>query len=223
VLVAIDPNRRLNNGQPSFLAFCLDSLDLQAGDHAVHIGCGVGYYTAILATVVGPTGHVTAIELDADLAARARDNLAYLAHVSVIVGDGGEHDPGPSDAIFVNAGATHPRAVWLDALRPGGRLLIPLTVAVDAIGHGWGGLLKITRQAHGFAARFISEVRIFPCIGARAAELNKQLEDAFRRRTWAAVQQFRRDPHEPTEACWLHSEKFCLSTVPVPSEAASET
>ena len=94
VPVAIDAARRLNNGQPSFLAFCLDSLDLQEGDHAVHVGCGIGYYTAILTAVVGPQGRVTAIELDPDLAARARENLAHLNHVAVVAVDGSEHDPG---------------------------------------------------------------------------------------------------------------------------------
>jgi protein-L-isoaspartate(D-aspartate) O-methyltransferase len=213
VLVAIDTTRRLNNGQPSFLAFCLDALDLQLGDHAVHIGCGVGYYTAIVAELVGPTGQVTAIELDPDLAARARENLIDLPHVVVIEGDGSQHDPGPSDAILVNAGATHPPSIWLDSLRPDGRLLVPLTVALDAIGHGRGGMLRIVRHPQGFAARFISEVGIFPCIGARDAELNKQLEAAFRRHTWESVQSLRRERHEPVETCWLHGEAFCLSTL----------
>ena len=67
VLVAIDPVRFLNNGQPSFLAFLIDALDLQEGEHVVHIGCGTGYYTAILAEIVGSTGRVTAIEIDAEL------------------------------------------------------------------------------------------------------------------------------------------------------------
>ena len=214
VLVAIDTTRRLNNGQPSFLAFCLDALDLQPGDHAVHIGCGVGYYTAIMAELVGPTGRVTAVELDPDLAARARENLSDLPHVAVIEGDGSQHDPGPSDAILVNAGATHPPSIWLDSLRPGGRLLVPLTVAFDAMGHGRGGMLRIVRHPQGFAARFISEVGIFPCIGARDAELNTQLEAAFRRHTWESVQSLRRDRHEPLETCWLHGEGFCLSTLP---------
>jgi protein-L-isoaspartate(D-aspartate) O-methyltransferase len=220
VLVAIDTARRLNNGQPSFLAFCLDSLDLQGGDHAVHVGCGVGYYTAILAAVVGPQGRVTAIELDQDLAARARENLAHLKHVAVVAGDGSEHDPGPSDAIFVNAGATHPRAVWLDSLRPGGRLLIPLTVAIDASGHGRGGILKVTRRPGGLEACFISEVGIFPCIGARDPDANDLLQAAFRRHTWESVQSLRRDPHDATEHCWLHVRGVCLSTVPVLRDGA---
>jgi len=43
-----------------------------AGEHVVHIGAGVGYYTAILAKLVGAEGRVTAIEFDAELAARAK-------------------------------------------------------------------------------------------------------------------------------------------------------
>jgi protein-L-isoaspartate O-methyltransferase len=37
--------------------------------------------------------------------------------VNVHHGDGGQFDAGAVGAIFVNAGATHPQAIWLDALR----------------------------------------------------------------------------------------------------------
>jgi protein-L-isoaspartate(D-aspartate) O-methyltransferase len=42
----------------------------------VHIGAGTGYYTAILACLVGPSGKVTGIEVDASLAARATVQMA---------------------------------------------------------------------------------------------------------------------------------------------------
>ena len=109
VPVVFDPARWLNNGLPSFVAFLIDALDLQPGEHVVHVGCGTGYYTAILAEVVGPSGRVTAIEIDPDLATRAQSNLIHLPHVEVIQADGGEYDSGSTNAIFVNAGATHPR------------------------------------------------------------------------------------------------------------------
>jgi protein-L-isoaspartate(D-aspartate) O-methyltransferase len=218
VVVAIDATRQLNNGQPGFLALLIEALELQWGDRVVHIGCGLGYYTAIVAEVVGPAGSVTAVELDPTLAARAGTHLRQWPQVTVVAGDGGAYDPGPSDAILVNAGATHPRPVWVDALRQGGRLLVPLTVARHASGHGGGGVLKITRQPHGLTARFIADVNIFPCIGARDPQMNDQLQDAFRRGTWAAVQSLRRDPHDPTDACWLHGSDFCLSTAAVPIE-----
>lgn len=219
VLVAIDASRRLNNGQPSSLAFWFDSLELQKGEHVVHIGCGVGYYTAILAEVVGPSGHVTAIEIEPALAARAGRNLSHLPHVEVVEADGGVYAPGPSGAIFVNAGATHPCLVWLNALRPGGRLLVPLTVASDPSSLGRGGMLKITRQPRGLTACFISEVGIFPCIGVRDAELNAELQEAFRRPAWKALQSLRCDVHERSDACWLHTQEFCLSTAALALDA----
>jgi len=212
VLVAIDTARRLHNGEPAALALWMDALDLQPGERVVHIGCGVGYYTAILAELVGSTGHITAIELDTDLAARSRKNLSHLAQVEVLERDGTTYDAGPTDAIFVNAGATHPCPLWLGALRPGGRLLVPITVAISPLGHGRGGMLKVTRNGGGFSARFISEVGIFPCLGARDPEMNEKLTGAFRGGAWHGVRSLRQDRHEPTETCWLHGGDFCLST-----------
>jgi protein-L-isoaspartate(D-aspartate) O-methyltransferase len=211
VLVAIDVERKLNNGHPSFLAFLIEQLALQAGDHIVHVGCGTGYYTAVMAEVVESVGNVTAYEIDSGLAERARENLSYLPHVEVIAGDGGEMDPGPSDAILINAGATLLRPVWLNALRLGGRLLVPLTVDDEDNGSQWGRVLKVAHQSQGFAARFVSEVGIYPCYGARDSAFNDKLKKAFKRRDWKAVQSLRRDPHEPDDTCWLHGETFCLS------------
>ena len=215
VLVAIDPERWLNNGQPSFLAFLIDALKLQEGEHVVHVGCGTGYYTAILAEVVGPKGRVTAIEIDPELAGRARRNVSYLAHVEVTEGDGGEYDPGPSDAILINAGVTHPRSIWLDSLRLGGRLLFFLTAETETDGIGGGHVLKVTCEPGGFACRFISQVGVFSCLGTRDPELNRRLTEAFSRGDWKSVQSLRRDAHEPADTCWLHSDNFCLSRLDV--------
>ena len=52
-------------------AFLLDQLDIAAGEHVLHLGCGTGCYTAIVARLVGPTGKITAIEIDAGLAEKA--------------------------------------------------------------------------------------------------------------------------------------------------------
>ena len=64
-------------------------LDLAAGDHVIHVGAGQGYYSAILAEIVGPTGRVTAIEIDPDLAMKARRNLASdWPQATVVAADG---------------------------------------------------------------------------------------------------------------------------------------
>jgi protein-L-isoaspartate(D-aspartate) O-methyltransferase len=218
VLVAIDPSRHLNNGQPSTLALFIDSLELKEGDRVLHVGCGVGYYTAIIAEVVGPTGQVTAVEVDGGLAERARNNLAYLSQVRVLHGDGAAYEPGATDAIFINAGATHPQSFWLDGLASGGRLLFPLTFSREPAESGAGFMLKVTRASEGeeYAARFVSPVSIYPCIGARDEQMNTKLREALMRGTWATVKSLRRDTHEPSDTCWLHGGDFCLSTSRLP-------
>ena len=69
VLIAIDEQRRLNNGQPSLWARMYEDLDLSNGAQVMHVGAGTGYFSAILAEIVGRAGRVTAIEIDAALAA----------------------------------------------------------------------------------------------------------------------------------------------------------
>ena len=76
VLIAYDEQRRLNNGQPSLWAFVFDKLGVASGERVVHLGCGMGYYSAVLAELVGPTGKISAIEIDEPLAGRARAALA---------------------------------------------------------------------------------------------------------------------------------------------------
>lgn len=64
VAVAIDPSRDLYNGQPSLIARWIDELGIAPGQHVVHIGCGTGYFTALLAHVVGPSGRIDAIDVE---------------------------------------------------------------------------------------------------------------------------------------------------------------
>lgn len=213
VLVAIDRQRRLNNGSPALWAMLFDALHPRPRERATHVGCGTGYYSAVLAEIVGPGGRVCAIEIDSGLAVRARENLAHRPWVEVIAGDGTKLETGPADVVVINAGATHPVLAWLEGLAPGGRMLLPLTVDGGA-GFGGGGVLFIERRNGALAARFISRVGIFPCLGARDPELNRRLGEAFGRGMQAAlaVQSLRTDPHTDEERCWLHAEDFCLST-----------
>ena len=74
VLVGLDTKQKINNGQPAYHAKWIAALDPPLGGHAVHIGAGTGYYTAILAHLVGPTGRITAIEYD----------LAWISHTILL-------------------------------------------------------------------------------------------------------------------------------------------
>ena len=207
IVVAIDASRGLNNGQPSGLAAWLQALELRRGDRVLHIGCGLGYYTAIIAAVVAPHGEVIGVELDAALASRAGANLMSVKRVSVVAGDGCEFDPGPVDAILVNAGATHPRSLWLERLRPGGRMLLPLTDD-----NGTGIVLRVRREEAGYVAQVVATATIFHCHGGRDSDVSRRLRAHFARGGWRSVQSLRRDSHELSTDCWLHADDFCLST-----------
>jgi protein-L-isoaspartate(D-aspartate) O-methyltransferase len=78
----------LFNGVPGLLAMAIDRLGLKPGDRALHLGAATGYYTALMAQWVGESGRILALEVDADLAARAATNLASMPWVEVRQSDG---------------------------------------------------------------------------------------------------------------------------------------
>jgi protein-L-isoaspartate(D-aspartate) O-methyltransferase len=206
VLIALDESRQINNGQPSLWAFLLDQLDISVGEHVLHLGCGTGYYTAILADLVGPRGKVIAIEIDATLAEKARIALESWPQISVGNADGSQLSFGPTDLIVASAGATHPLVSWLDALKPGGRLLFPMTASRH------GGMLLVTRNAGGsYAARFLCQVGFIDFSGVRDPDTGRRLEAALARDGGEAVQSLRRDFHPKSKTCWLHEKDWCLS------------
>jgi protein-L-isoaspartate(D-aspartate) O-methyltransferase len=212
VLVALDPKRHLNNGQPSALAHWIAALDLKEGDRVLHVGCGTGYYTAILAEVVGTSGRVVAVEVDPGLAARAKQNLGNYPHVAVHEGDGATFDPGECDAMLINAGVTHPQTLWLNRLAPGGRLILPLTAGTGSAAGG-GVMTKIKANASStWNAQVISFVAIFPCINARDPELEPVLEKSLESRKMLNIKSLRRDRHEQTETCIMHGPETCFSS-----------
>jgi protein-L-isoaspartate(D-aspartate) O-methyltransferase len=219
VLVAIDETRRLNNGQPSLWASLIDQLGLAPGERVVHVGAGLGYYSAIMAEIVGPGGRVTAIEIDPGLAARARANLARgWPQANVVAADGFAFRPDePVDAIVVNAGVTHLALAWLDSLHADhGRLLVPLTNA-----NLWGAFLIIERRGARYPVRFASRTGIIPCVGGRDPDAEARLAAALATADFTEVRSLRRPPEEPDGACWLKGDGWWLSTAEAEEAPAS--
>jgi protein-L-isoaspartate(D-aspartate) O-methyltransferase len=209
VLIALDESRQINNGQPSLWAFLLDQLDIAAGEHVLHLGCGTGYYTAVVAELVGPRGKVTAIEIDAILAEKARIALEPWSQITVCNADGSNLLFKPADLIVASAGATHPLTRWLDALKPGGRLLFPMTTSRR------GGMLLVTREGkESLAARFLCQVGFIDFSGARDPIISRRLAAALAGDSGEAVQSLRRDCHAKDRTCWLHGKGWCLSRRP---------
>ncbi|MFQ6012866.1 MAG: protein-L-isoaspartate(D-aspartate) O-methyltransferase [Thermoplasmata archaeon] len=116
---------------PHMVGMMLEYLDLKEGQSVLEIGGGSGYHAALVGHVVGPTGHVYAVERIGSLAKKAQARLEALGlqnRVEVLVRDGSQGLPerGPFDRIFVTCGAPEIPPPLVDDLREGGKLLVPV-------------------------------------------------------------------------------------------------
>src|ERR1700731_656902 len=216
-LVGIVPERRINNGQPSWHAHLIHEASPAAGEHVVHVGTGTGYYTAILARLAGRSGRVTGIEYDSELASRAKAKLAPHPNVEMVEGDGALVSFDEADVIYVNAGCTRPAQNWLDRLADGGRLILPMTSdqgfgasAPERIASA-GAVFRIERRGRDYFATWISPVAIFPCAGSRDEVSERALAEAFAKAGWLQVTRLYRDQEIPAERCWLSGPGWCLA------------
>lgn len=214
VLVGMIAKKGLNNGQPSFLAFLISLGRLREGESAVHIGAGQGYYTAVIAQLVGETGRVTAIEYEPDLAIRAAANLSAFSQVRVIHGDGYTMPLEPSDVIYVNAGVARPANTWVEAMKDGGRLILPLTVSYTADDGNVmtkGAIFLIERKGDEYMAQWKSPTGIYPCAGARDEVSEAALTKAFEKGGWEKVTRLYRTEEIEDERCWVRGTDWSLA------------
>lgn len=129
--------------QPYMVALMTDLLKLTGEERVLEIGTGSGYQAAILAELAR---EVYTVERFGSLAERARLTLADLGYsnVTVVVGDGtlGYPDRAPYDRIIVTAAAPQIAQPWIDQLRDGGRLVLPL-------GQRWSQVLTAVTKEGG--------------------------------------------------------------------------
>jgi protein-L-isoaspartate(D-aspartate) O-methyltransferase len=115
--------------QPGVVALMLDQLDVQPGERLLELGAGTGYNAALLAHLVGESGHVTTLDVDDDLVEGARAHLAAagVTNVEAVTRDGalGYAEGAPYDRIIATVGAHGVPHSWMQQLAPGGRLLVP--------------------------------------------------------------------------------------------------
>ena len=213
VAVAIDVTRMLFNGAPSVVAGAIDALAPAPGMRALHIGTGLGYYTALLAYCVGRTGRVLGIEVDSALATEAAANLSDIPWVEVRTGDASAPLQEAFDVIVINAGVTHPLPHWLDALAAGGRMIVPVTASMGPQPIGKGPMLLVTRSTDPdrYPAKLAGFVAIYSAEGIRDQTMNAAIGQALTRMPFAPVKSLRRDVHERTDSCWIHGSGVCIS------------
>ena len=119
--------------QPKIVAMMLEQLGIEPGERLLELGAATGYNAALMATLTGPTGQVTTIDIDEDLVTGAREHLAAagIDNVEAVVADGalGHPEGAPFDRVIATVGAHEIPTAWLDQLAPGGRLVAPVRLA----------------------------------------------------------------------------------------------
>ncbi|MFE6052551.1 methyltransferase, FxLD system [Kitasatospora sp. NPDC056446] len=135
--------------QPAIVALMLEQLGAQPGQRVFEAGAGTGVNAAYLATIVGPDGHVVAVDVDDDLVDDARKHLtdAGITNVDVILGDGahGHPDAAPFDRLIATVSTSEMPTAWLQQIKPSGRIVLPLrlrgtasrTIAFERGDTGW--------------------------------------------------------------------------------------
>jgi protein-L-isoaspartate(D-aspartate) O-methyltransferase len=121
-----------SSSQPAIMAIMLEQLGLEPGHKVLEIGTGTGYNAALIAHIIGEAGHVVTVDIDESLVGAARRHLAMAGfdQVQVICTDGGYGypDAAPYDRIILTVGASDIAPAWWDQMKPGGRIVLPLTL-----------------------------------------------------------------------------------------------
>jgi protein-L-isoaspartate(D-aspartate) O-methyltransferase len=124
-----------SSSQPGIMASMLEELRVSPGQRVLEIGAGTGYNAALLSALVGSNGRVTSIELDPELARKARRAVrAAGRRANIVAGDGrkGWKANAPYDRVIVTASSLDVPHAWLKQLREGGVLVMPLRLT-DAV------------------------------------------------------------------------------------------
>jgi protein-L-isoaspartate(D-aspartate) O-methyltransferase len=222
VLFALKQERGVNNGSPSLHARMMHALDPAVRSTIAHIGAGTGYYSAILADLVGPAGKVTAVEYDPALAEQARANLERWPNVEVVQADGAAWPRSDVDGIYVNFAVERPADPWIEHLRLKGHLVFPIGVAGRPRSPGGprhtlrGGVLLVEKSGSEHPVRVVSPAG-FVCAEGRLAvndEERERLAVAFDRGGAEFVRTLVwKKPVDPAR-CWYAAADWALSYDP---------
>jgi protein-L-isoaspartate(D-aspartate) O-methyltransferase len=223
ILFILSSWRGVNNGSPTLHARLLNALAPKRGQTVVHLGAGTGYYSAILAHLVGPQGHVIAVEIDEVLARTARAALQPFPNVEVIVDDAFAWPKEKADCIYVNFAVLAPHETWIDQLATGGNLIVPLGVPGAPLRPSGprfsqhGAAFLIERRKAGFSALHICPAFFVHAEGHPATDKtdHERLLNAFRSSGAESVRSLIWGCSTDSARCWIAGPRWSLSYDPV--------
>lgn len=168
-LAFVDTEIPLGHGasmwQPKLEARAVQALALQPSDSVLEIGSGSGYLTALLARMAA---HVTSVEIEPELSARAARNLAThnIGNVNLQVGDAAQHwGEAEYDAIVLTGSTPLLPPAYKQQLKVGGRLF-----AIVGDAPAMRAQLILRTAADKFDTRTLFETNVAPLQNALQPE-----------------------------------------------------
>lgn len=137
-----------SSSAPQVMADMIEAARVEPGMRVLEIGTGTGWNAAILSSLVGPTGSVTSIEIDSEVARQARD---HLTDSLVRVTNSAEPPEGVYDAVIATCSAHRIPEEWTRHLTPEGLLVFPWAP------YETGGPTPIAALVHGREGNFVRD------------------------------------------------------------------
>ena len=148
--------------QPYIVALTIEAAEIDPGDKVLEVGAGSGYAAAVIGQIAEK---VIAVERHHELVRLADERMRRLGYdnVQIVEGDGtlGSPEEAPFDAIVAAASGSHVPQSWIEQLKPGGRIVVPIGDP-----HSVQSLVKVTKHEDGRLEREdLGGVRFVPLIG----------------------------------------------------------
>lgn len=195
--VALKPEKNIHCLSPGVLAREIEALGVAEGMRILHVETGGGYYTAVLAEIVGERGSVVGINYEEDIAEMAAAFLAKASYtnVNILSGDGaaGVPEAGPFDRVLVSAGASDIAPAWIEQLYDDGRLVLPLC-HLGPLGPRISGgvILAVEKATDGLTGNISSVAVVVPLQGVMAPTTGESVSLAEGLQRWFALEEFYR-------------------------------
>ena len=119
-----------STSQPSLVVQMLTALGVERGDRILEIGAGTGWNAVLMAHLAGRAGSVLSVDIQTDVARRARRHVRRAGgdNVTIVTGDGfkGHIRGAPYDRIITTVACPDVFSAWVEQLRDKGTLLVTL-------------------------------------------------------------------------------------------------